>query len=87
MVETFQFGFPGETKTTIVDITVRPDGRLILVGTLPGTEVPKGVRRAHALGEPVPGATHAFVAQLSADGQTVQWISRLGGEIITPTSY
>lgn len=83
-VETFQFGTSGEAREEITDVVARGDGRLVMVGVLAAPNPPDGAKTTHHLVDRQGGKEHAFVAELSPDGQTVNWFSLFGGDLLYP---
>lgn len=85
-VKGFQFGGPGGEGEQIIDMAVRPDNRLVAVGTLNSAEgMPGALSRFHLV-DREPGSTYAFVAEFSPDGRSCTWFSLFGGDLIEPTS-
>lgn len=83
-VETFQFGTSGSAKEEFTDIVARGDGRLVAVGVLASSTPPSGAGATHYLVDRQGGDQHAFVAEFSADGQTLNWIGLFGGDLFDP---
>jgi hypothetical protein len=81
-VNACQFG--GTGKEQINDIVARDDGRLVMAGTLTALDgIPTATKR-HQLIDKQSGAVFGFVAELSPDGQTVNWFSTFGGDLFQP---
>ncbi len=80
-VSAWQFG--GNGSEEIVDAAQRGDERMIVLGVSSSKDLaPAGVT-VHQLGSGT-GEKYAFVAELSSDGQTMNWISVFGGDLIDP---
>ena len=85
-VETFQFGTDGAGEEAITTLVARPDGRLVLTGTLGATVSMPTAGATHHLVDRNAGKSYAFVAELSADGQTCNWFSLFGADLLTPNA-
>lgn len=79
----FQWGGPGDDG--ISDIAARPDGRLVIVGRLASEQsVPASAGSPRRLLDNQPGASRAFVAEISADGARLNWVSLFGDGLLEP---
>ena len=82
-VMAFQWGGPGDDSCE--DMAARPDGRIVIVGTLASdTSVPAEARPAHTLIDAHSGGPRPFLAEISADGQRLNWVSLFGADLIEP---
>jgi hypothetical protein len=80
---------PATVNTTalsgeITDIAARPDGRLVVAGSLASIEGAPSTGKRHLLLDNQPGAAFGFVAELAANGKTWNWFSAFGGDLFQP---
>ncbi len=82
-VTAFQWG--GVGKDTTADLVARGDGRLVLAGMIADRgAIPAAAKAVHDLIDRNGAPPFAFVAELSADGQELNWISVFGGGLLEP---
>ncbi len=82
-VTAFQWGGTGDDE--IADLAARPDGRLVIVGRTDSEDaVPAPARPAKKLLDAQSGANRGFVAELSADGARLNWMSLFGSDLLEP---
>ena len=65
-------------------MVARPDGRLVVTGLLSSSNSLPPAKATHRLIDSRPGADHAFVAELSPDASSINWISIFGGDLLQP---
>jgi hypothetical protein len=82
-VTAFQWGGVGKDSTA--DLAARGDGRLVLTGLIADrSSIPAAAKTVHDLIDRNGTGPFAFVAELSADGQDLNWFSVFGGGLIEP---
>ncbi len=85
-VQTFQFGGSGTSREEIIAMTARGDGRIVMTGILSDPQAVTGAGQTHRLIDSRSGEEYAFVAELSADGSSMNWISVFGADLLFPAS-
>jgi len=85
-VQTFQFGGSGSTREELTAMVARGDGRIVMTGILSDPNGVNGAGKMNRLVDSVSGEEYAFVAELSADGSTMNWISVFGADLLHPAS-
>lgn len=82
-VTAFQWGGPG--REVIFDMVARQNGNMIISGLLPSLDsVPASVRKRHRLLDDRGSEDFGFLAEISADGTDMLWMSVFGGDLIRP---
>lgn len=82
-VTAFQWGGPGQEE--IFDMVARQNGNMILSGVLPSRDsIPAAVRQRHQLIDGQGSSNFGFLAEISADGRDILWMSVFGGDLIRP---
>ena len=82
-VTAFQWGGPGQEE--IFDMVARQNGNMILSGVLPSlNSIPDAVRQRHQLIDGQGNGNFGFLAEISADGTDMLWMSVFGGDLIRP---
>jgi hypothetical protein len=83
-VNAWQFGGMGDETDAINDMAARGDGRIVMVGVLHDRNALPKANKIHNLVDSASGSEYGFVAELSADGSTMNWFSIFGGDIVYP---
>ena len=82
-ISAFQWGGPGQEE--IFDMVARQNGNMILSGMLPSMDsIPTAARQQHRLLDDRGTQNFGFLAEISADGTELLWISTFGGDLIRP---
>lgn len=82
-VTAFQWGGPGQEE--IFDMVARQNGNMILSGLLPSRDsIPAAARQRHQLIDGQGSQNFGFLAEISADGTEILWMSVFGGDLLRP---
>lgn len=81
-VTAFQWG--GSGRDQVVDMVARQNGNMVLLGVFANRDaIPRGARH-HTLLDDQGGNNFAYLAEVSADGGELLWVSTFGGELFEP---
>ncbi|MCC5850659.1 MAG: hypothetical protein JJU29_21440 [Verrucomicrobia bacterium] len=82
-ITAFQWGGRGQEE--IFDMVARQNGNMIISGMLPTRDgIPAAARQRHHLLDDRGSQNFGFLAEISADGTELLWISTFGGDLIRP---